>query len=199
MIIDSNSKSVQTLPVGLQDVLVNGLSFWRSGLYLRDRRWRQFESPRLYWYWFSSSRFSARDSLCFVLPWLGWECNACLGKVPEWWRPYCGNSSCWLLFPYVAWEKSRYFTTQPVFSPQNDVWGGNVRVQTFHTDDVSLPRSGLVLLTCWKFALSNQKAYHYPDLGNDTWSAWNFSARFSDVILRGNQWWRREMSAVRSG
>ena len=97
---------------------------------------------RLYWYWFSSSRFSARDSLGFVLPWLGWECNTCLGKVPEWWRPYCGNSSCWLLFPYVAWEKSRYFTTQPVFSPQNNVWGGNVRVQTFHTDDVSLPRSG---------------------------------------------------------
>lgn len=44
MIIDSNSKSVQTLPVWLQDVLVNGLSFWRSGLYLRDERWRQFES-----------------------------------------------------------------------------------------------------------------------------------------------------------
>jgi len=44
MIIDSNSKSVQTLPVWLQDVLVNGLSFWRSGLYLRDGRWRQFES-----------------------------------------------------------------------------------------------------------------------------------------------------------
>ena len=44
MIIDSNGQSVQTLPVWLQDVLVNGLSFWRSGLYLRDRRWRQFES-----------------------------------------------------------------------------------------------------------------------------------------------------------
>ena len=57
----------------------------------------------------------------------------------------------------------------------------------------------VVLLTGWKFALSNQKAYHYPDLGNDTWSAWNFSARFSDVISRGNKWWRREMSAVLSG
>ena len=43
MIIDSKSKSVQTLPVWLQDVLVNGLSFWQSGLYLRDGRWRQFE------------------------------------------------------------------------------------------------------------------------------------------------------------
>ena len=43
MIIDSKSKSVQTLPVWLQDVLVNGLSFWQSGLCLRDGRWRQFE------------------------------------------------------------------------------------------------------------------------------------------------------------
>ena len=44
MIIDSNGQSVQTLPVWLQDVLVNGLSFWRSSLHLRDGRWRQFES-----------------------------------------------------------------------------------------------------------------------------------------------------------
>ena len=33
---------------------------------------------------------------------------------------------------------------------------------------------------------TNQK--HYPYLGSDT-SSWNFCARFSDVILRGNQWW----------
>ena len=44
MIIDSNRKSVLTLPVWLQDVLENGLSFWRSGLYLCDGRLRQFES-----------------------------------------------------------------------------------------------------------------------------------------------------------
>ena len=30
-------------------------------------------------------------------------------------------------------------------------------------------------------------------------SAGNFCSPFSDVILRGNQWWRREMSAVSSG
>ena len=34
------------------------------------------------------------------------------------------------------------------------------------------------------------------DLGNDTSSVWNFCARFSDVISRGNQRWRPEMSAV---
>ena len=34
------------------------------------------------------------------------------------------------------------------------------------------------------------------DLGNDTSSVWSFCARFSDVISRGIQWWRRKMSAV---
>lgn len=44
MILNSSTDPVQTLPVWLQDVLVNGLSFWRTGLYLRDGRWRQFEA-----------------------------------------------------------------------------------------------------------------------------------------------------------
>ena len=47
------------------------------------------------------------------------------------------------------------------------------------------------------FASTNQK--HYPDLVSDASSVWNFCAHFSDVISRGNQWWRREMSAVFSG
>ena len=37
---------------------------------------------------------------------------------------------------------------------------------------------------------------HCPDLGSDASSVWNFWARFSDVIWRGNQWWRAQMSAV---
>ena len=36
-------------------------------------------------------------------------------------------------------------------------------------------------------------------MGSDASSVWNFCARFSDVIWRGNQWWRRQMSAVFSG
>ena len=40
---------------------------------------------------------------------------------------------------------------------------------------------------------------HYPDLGSDASSVWNFCTRFSDFISWGNQWWRREMSAVFSG
>ena len=62
------------------------------------------------------------------------------------------------------------------------------RAQKFHTDDVSLlPLIGRKF--CFK---------HYPDLGGDASSVWNFCARFSDVISRGNQWWHRETSTVLS-
>ena len=44
MIIDDEQGSYQTLPDWLQDLLVNSHSFWRTGLYLRDGRWRQFEA-----------------------------------------------------------------------------------------------------------------------------------------------------------
>jgi len=41
-------------------------------------------------------------------------------------------------------------------------------------------------------ASTNQK--NYPDLGSyESWLLWG---RFSDVISRGNQWRRREISAV---
>ena len=45
-----------------------------------------------------------------------------------------------------------------------------------------------ILMTC-----------HCPDLDSDTSSVWNFWAPSSDFISRGNQWYRREMSAVLSG
>ena len=54
------------------------------------------------------------------------------------------------------------------------------RAQKIHTDDVPLPRSGwcfwLVLLY-GKFTSISQK--HYPDLGSDTSSLWNFCAFLS--------------------
>ena len=43
----------------------------------------------------------------------------------------------------------------------------------------------IVLLIGWKFTLSNHT--HYPDLGSDLSSVWNFCALCSDVISRGNQ------------
>ena len=45
--------------------------------------------------------------------------------------------------------------------------------------------------------MTNQK--HYPDLGSDTSSVWNFNARYSDVLWRESQRWRRKMSAIFSG
>ena len=54
-----------------------------------------------------------------------------------------------------------------------------------------------MLLIGLKSASTNQK--HYPDLGSDALIVWSFCVRFSDVILRENQRWRRGMTAVLSG
>ena len=40
---------------------------------------------------------------------------------------------------------------------------------------------------------------HYPDMCSDASSVWNFCAPFLDVIWRGNEWLRRQMSAVLLG
>ena len=45
----------------------------------------------------------------------------------------------------------------------------------------------VVILTGWnKFPLRYDHEKHYPDLGSDTSSVWNFCARFWDVILWRN-------------
>ena len=54
-----------------------------------------------------------------------------------------------------------------------------------------------MLLIGWIKFLTNQG--HCPDLASDTSSVRNFCTHFSDVILRGNHAWRRDMSAVFSG
>ena len=74
------------------------------------------------------------------------------------------------------------------------------QAQKCHTDNPSLPRSGQyfwLVAQSEKFASTNQM--HQPDLGSDSSSVWNFYARFSDVVSRGNQWWRQEMSAIFPG
>ena len=68
------------------------------------------------------------------------------------------------------------------------------RAQKFPTDEASLPRY-LGSASDWlKRGTTNQR--QNPDLGSDASSLWNFCTRFSDVISRENQLWRREMSAV---
>ena len=74
------------------------------------------------------------------------------------------------------------------------------RAQEFLTDDVSLPRSGQCFsLVEVNFVRGTTNQKYDPDVDIDRSSVWNFCARFSDVTSRGNQWWRREMSAVLSG
>ena len=69
----------------------------------------------------------------------------------------------------------------------------------FYTDDVSLPRSGRA--PDWSCRTWNllQPIWNTTLLGSDTSSVWNFCARSYDVFSWGNQWQRREMSAVFSG
>ena len=85
-------------------------------------------------------------------------------------------------------ENSRHFAKPPKVSPWNDVWETSAERsgECFWLVDTNFPRG-----------TTNQK--HYPDLGRDTSSVWNFCARISDVISRRNRWWRLEMSAVFSG
>ena len=74
------------------------------------------------------------------------------------------------------------------------------QAQKCHTDNPSLPRSGQyfwLVAQSEKFASTNQM--HQPDLGSDSSSVWNFYARLSDVVSRGNQWWLQEMSAIFPG
>ena len=54
-----------------------------------------------------------------------------------------------------------------------------------------------VLLIGWSKFSTNQK--HYPDLGSDTSSVWNFCARFSDVTSWGNRLVASRNAAVFSG
>ena len=71
------------------------------------------------------------------------------------------------------------------------------RAQKFHTDEVSLSRSGQCFwLVEVNFLRGTTNQKYYPDLASDTSSVWRFCRHFSDIISRGNQWWWREMSAV---
>ena len=76
-----------------------------------------------------------------------------------------------------SWENSRHFETPPLFFPPKDVWETSAE---FHSDDMSLPRSWVVLLICWKFASTNHE--HYPGAGSDVKN--NFDTQLEYVDLR---------------
>ena len=83
----------------------------------------------------------------------------------------------------------------PQVSPRSDVWESTAEISYWWRLNTQ------IWIWCFWLAeensprrATNQK--HFPGPVSDTSSEWNFCARFSDVISRGNQWWRRVMSAV---
>ena len=77
----------------------------------------------------------------------------------------------------VAWENSRHSETPPLVSPRNDVWETSAEIP-YRWRVTS--QTWVVRLISWKFVPTNQK--HYPDLGGDASSVWNFCTLLSDVI-----------------
>ena len=94
-----------------------------------------------------------------------------------------------------VWKSS--LRKQPTFSdfPRNDGW--KTRAEIPHWWRIT-SQIWVGLLIVWKWASINQN--HDPNLGNEESSVWNFCTTFcANVILRGNQRWSRELSAVLSG
>ena len=78
------------------------------------------------------------------------------------------------------------------------LWSEDRLAEKFYTMTRHYPDLGSRLVEpSFPSGATNQK--HYPDLGSDTSSVWIFCARFSNLVSRGNRWWRREMSTVFSG
>ena len=124
--------------------------------------------------------------------------------------------SRWLLHfisPGVYWEFSKSW---PYLSPKNVIFYTSLRKQpTFHDATTGFPAKKRLKN---EFRNSIVTTCHHPELGSDSdrsyrvgnliqpirrttqiWveTPWNFCARFSDVIWRGNQWHGRvAMSAV---
>ena len=87
--------------------------------------------------------------------------------------------------------------TLPLVSPPNDVWEASAEIPYWWRGTTHIWVVLLIGRVAWKFDSTNQK--HYPDLDTDASSVWNFCVRFSDVFWRGNQWYRRQMTAGFSG
>ena len=87
----------------------------------------------------------------------------------------------------LAWENSRHLATLPlVVSPPNDVWEKNAEIPYWWR--VTIQTWVVLWLVESNFPRGTTNQEHYLDLGSDASSVWNFYARFSDVIWRGNQW-----------
>ena len=96
---------------------------------------------------------------------------------------------------YLAWENSRHFTTLPLRSfpvnwrLRNDCW--NSILMTCYYPDLDRASDWMKHISLVARPISTTQIWvvrrHQYGI---------FCARFSDVISRGNQLWRSEMSAV---
>ena len=94
----------------------------------------------------------------------------------------------------LAWENSQHLATLRLVSPPNYVWEKSAEIPCWWRVTTQI---WVVLLIGWiNFSRGTTNQKQYPDLGSDASSVWNFCARFSDVIWRGNQWYCRQMLAV---
>ena len=110
-------------------------------------------------------------------------------KATEMVKARCCCSLCWVTAPWLCTvscflqietgENSQQFTTQPLVSPQNDVWEMTIEVPHWLCTTTQIR----VVPLGWKIASSNQK--HYPGLGSDRSSVWNSCGCFSDIISKG--------------
>ena len=126
---------------------------------------------------------------------------------------YFQLSSQYFIWWWNTTSHSWYITSNTTVSrPNTQAWENSRRTGFPPKWRLRHKRRNSILMTCHNLDLvstcdwlcrvgdlhqTNQK--HYQDLGSNTSSVWNFCARFSDVISRGNQWWRREMSSVFAG
>ena len=85
-------------------------------------------------------------------------------------------------------KKRQHFATPLLVSLQNNVQGATKKFPYWWC---ITSRIWVVLLIGWSKLSINPK--HYPDLGGNTLSEWNFFGCSSDVISGGNPWWHFEM------
>ena len=111
----------------------------------------------------------------------------------------------------LVWRNRHKFATPPLVSPRNDVWETSIEIPYWWRGTTQISIVLLIDHAAWDICLNQSEAL--VSLQNDVWetsaeipswwhvtsdmsSGWNFCACFSDIILQGNQWRRRKMSAL---
>ena len=99
----------------------------------------------------------------------------------------------WLQIHARHWQKwNSTLIKKPTFGnattgfPPNNIWETSTEISYWWRVTIQIWVVLLIGRPRGKFDSTNQK--HYPGLGSDASSVWNFCARLSDVIWWGSQW-----------